>query len=150
MWHRLKLIAVEDVGTGQPMAPVLLNNLHENYRNGQGAEQIMMAVHAVRLLATSKKDRTSAEHTDFVVHKVAAGERVAVPDYALCVHTRAGQEMGRGLVHWWDNGAQVSDELDSADHSYRAELIELARAAEQGEVNGRGRQGMDASAPTAG
>lgn len=131
MWHRLKLIAVEDVGMGQPLAPVLLNSLHDNYHAATGGEQIMMAVHAVRLLATSKKDRTSSEHTDLVVNKVEDGELVvSVPDYALCVHTKAGQEMGRGLVQWWENGAKVNDELETADHTYREELIEIGSKAE--------------------
>lgn len=75
--------------------------------------------------------RTSSEHADLVATKVGRGElRVEVPDYALCVHTRAGQEMGRGLIHWWENGAQLNDELATADHSYRDELIEIHRAAE--------------------
>ena len=30
-------------------------------------------------------------------------------------------------MHWWDNGAQVRDELPSADHRYREELIEIHR-----------------------
>jgi hypothetical protein len=63
--------------------------------------------------------------------KVKRGEFVvSVPDYALCVHTRAGQQMGRGLTHWRANGALVSNELQTADHSYRDELIEIHRAAE--------------------
>jgi hypothetical protein len=52
---------------------------------------------------------------------------VEIPDYAHCVHTRTGQELGRGLLHWWENGARVRDELPSADHRYRAELIEIHR-----------------------
>jgi hypothetical protein len=52
---------------------------------------------------------------------------VTVPDYALCVHTRAGQERGRGLLQWWENGARVHDELPGADHTYRDALIELCR-----------------------
>jgi hypothetical protein len=32
-----------------------------------------------------------------------------------------------GLTQWWDNGAQLADELPSADHRYRAELIEIHR-----------------------
>ena len=88
----------------------------------------MMACHAVRLLASAPKDRTSSEHADWVAAKVALGEAlVEVPDYAHCVHTRAGQELGRGLMQWWDDGAQVRDELPSADHRYRAELIEIHR-----------------------
>jgi hypothetical protein len=63
----------------------------------------MMACHAVRLLACAPKDRTSSEHADWVAAKVALGEAlVEVPDYAHCVHTRAGQELGRGLMQWWD------------------------------------------------
>lgn len=131
MWHRLKLIAVEDVGLGEPLAPVLLNSLHENYRAATGGEQAMMAVHAVRFLAAAKKDRTSSEHTDLVIHQVESGEAVvSVPDYALCVHTRAGQEMGRGLLQWWENGAKVSNELETADHSYRDRLLEICRSSE--------------------
>lgn len=131
MWVRLKIIAVEDVGMGHPMAPVLVNSLHDNYRAVAGNEKVMMAVHAVRYLAASQKDRTTSEHTDLVITKVEAGDwLVSVPDYALCVHTKAGQEMGRGLVQWWENGARVENESGTADHSYRDEMIEIARSLE--------------------
>ena len=133
LWRRLKLIAVEDIGMGEPLAPVLLSSLHENYRAATGGEQAMMAVHAVRFLATAKKDRTSAEQTDLVVQKVESGEAaVSVPDYALCVHTRAGQEMGRDLLQWWRNGAVVRNELESANHSYREQLIDICQALSEG------------------
>jgi replication-associated recombination protein RarA len=130
LWRRLKLIAVEDVGMGLPLAPLLLECLHKNFRAVPGGDT-MMAVHAVRLLATAKKDRTSSEHTDLVATKVERGELlVNVPDYALCVHTKAGQEMGRGLTQWWENGARVNDESETADHSYRDELVEIHRTAD--------------------
>jgi hypothetical protein len=88
--------------------------------------------------ATARKDRTSSEHADLVAAKVERGELVvSVPDYALCVHTRAGQEMGRGLTQWWEDGALVSNELETADHSYRDELIEIHRAAEDNGTAGR-------------
>lgn len=61
------------IGVGEPLAPVLLKSLYENYRAVTGGEQTMMAVLAVRLLATAKKDGTSAEHTDLVIHKVESG-----------------------------------------------------------------------------
>jgi len=71
----------------------------------------MMACHAVRLLASAPKDRTSSEHADWVAAKVALGEAlVEVPDYAHCVHTRAGlpaaTEMQASLVH-----AHVSEQV---------------------------------------
>ena len=55
--------------------------------------------HAVCLLASAPKDRTSSEHADWVATKVALGQAlVEVPDYAHCAHTRAGQELG--LMQW--------------------------------------------------
>ena len=66
-----------------------------------------------------------------VVHQVESGETVvSIPDYALCVHTKAGQEMGRGLLQWWENGAKVNNELATADHSYRDQLLDICRASE--------------------
>jgi hypothetical protein len=145
LWRRLKLIAVEDVGLGEPLAPVLLECLHQNFRAVAGGD-VMMAVHAVRFLAMAKKDRTSSEQADLVATKVDSGELlVSVPDYALCVHTKAGQEMGRGLSHWWENGARVNDEIETADHAYRDELIAIHRAAEQ--QNGTGTDPGRAPAP---
>jgi hypothetical protein len=38
--------------------------------------------------------------------------------------------MGRGLLHWWENGATVDNELETADHSYRDRLLDICRAAE--------------------
>nr|WP_221375037.1 hypothetical protein [Actinoplanes polyasparticus] len=127
LWQRLALIAVEDVGLGEPMAPLLIECLRRNFDATPGGDT-MMAVHAVRYLALARKDRTSSEHADLVVTKVERGELVVnVPDYALCVHTRAGRRMGRGLSQWWANGALVNDESGTADHSYREELIALHR-----------------------
>jgi hypothetical protein len=45
--------------------------------------------------------------------------------------------MGRGLTQWWEDGALVSNELETADHSYRDELIEIHRAAEDNGTAGR-------------
>ena len=127
LWRRLRIIAVEDVGLGLPTGPLLIDVLHRNFDAAPGGDW-MMACHAVRLLASAPKDRTSSEHADWVATKVALGEAlVEVPDHARCVHTRAGQELGRGLAQWWDNGAQVRNELTSADHRYRDELIRIHR-----------------------
>ena len=131
LWRRLRLIVVEDVGMGLPMGPLLIDVLHRNYDAAPGGDW-MMACHAVRLLATAPKDRTSSEHADWVATKVSVGEAlVEIPDYAYCVHTKAGQEMGHGLMQWWENGAQVRDELPRAEHRYREDLISIHRDDEE-------------------
>ncbi len=131
LWRRLALIAVEDVGMGLPAGPLLIDTLHRFFAATPGGDW-MMACHAVRLLATAPKDRTSSEHADWAATMVDSGQAlVAIPDYAHCVHTRSGQERGRGLLQWWENGARVEDELATADHRFRDALIELHRQDEQ-------------------
>ena len=49
---------------------------------------------------------------------------------------------------WWDNGAQVRDELPSADHRYREELIEIHRR-DEAENGTAPRPSRRASATTA-
>lgn len=134
LWRRLRIIVVEDVGMRLPLGPVLIHVLHRNFDAILGGDW-MMACHAVRLLATAPKDRTTSEHADWVATRVSRGEAlVEVPDYAHCVHTRSGQLRGHGLVQWWESGARVNDELPDADHHYRDELINLHRADER--ING--------------
>src|SRR5215510_9871087 len=47
LWRRLRVIAVEDVGMGAPLAPVLLRELQADY-DASGATDWMQVVHAVR------------------------------------------------------------------------------------------------------
>lgn len=78
----------------------------------------MMACHADCLLATAPKDRTSSEHADWTATMVDLGQAlVEVPDYAHCVHTKSGQQQGRGLMQWWHHGAQVDNEHPDADRT---------------------------------
>lgn len=131
LWRRLRLIAVEDVGMGAPLAPVLLRELQTDYEASGGSDW-MQVVHAVRYLATAPKDRTSSEHADYTKTAAGAGTlQLQVPDHALCVHTRAGQVMGRGLLQWWHHGALVTPELPSADHRYRDALIDWCQRIEE-------------------
>ena len=100
LWRRLRLIAVEDVGMGLPLGPVLIDVLHRNFNATPGGDW-MMACHAVRLLASAPKERTSSEHADWGAAKVALGEAlVEVPDYAHCVarspgYARSGRSTAR-------------------------------------------------------
>jgi replication-associated recombination protein RarA len=128
LWGRLQIISVEDVGFGRVEAPVLvhaLHSMHEQYPWPSG-DRFLFAAHAIRLLATSPKDRTTDELGNWISHLADdEGVRPEIPDVALDVHTRRGQLMGRGLVHFLAEGAQVQNEVPDRDLTYRRLVLAL-------------------------
>ncbi len=128
LWERLEIIAVEDVGFGRPDAPVIVDVLHRMH--GQFAwpsgDRFIFAAHAIRLLVTSPKDRTTDELANWVRHLADdEGVRPEIPDVALDVHTKRGQLMGRGLAHFFAEGARVANEVPGRDLTYRKRLLAL-------------------------
>jgi replication-associated recombination protein RarA len=109
LWRRLEIIATEDVGYGLINAPVILEAINaQRLRIPHTPDRFIYSAHAVRLLATAKKDRTSMELAAWAESVVKRGERqVVVHDYQVDFHTRRGIEMGRGRDHWWHSGGAV-------------------------------------------
>ena len=63
-----------------------------------------------------------------IMQVVMHEERVPdIPDEAVCVHTRRGQEMGRGMYDWFVTGTRISPEVEGRDTSYKEHLVELYR-----------------------
>jgi replication-associated recombination protein RarA len=125
VWSRLRIISVEDVGFGNLNAPVLIRAL-DDFRRGtsrQTPDRLIFLIHAVRVLATSQKDRTSDEMATWVRQAVERGEaQPDVFDVALDMHTRRGRELGRGFQHWFAEGARVENEIPDRDLTYRRRL----------------------------
>jgi replication-associated recombination protein RarA len=113
MWRRLEIIATEDVGLGLLEAPLLIEVMYkQRMRMEDAGDGWTYAAHAVRLLATAKKDRTSMELAGWAKEVVTRGERkVEVQDFMIDMHTRRGAAMGRGTVHWWNDGARLDNEV---------------------------------------
>jgi replication-associated recombination protein RarA len=126
LWDRLCVISVEDVGFGEPTAPVLIGalaSMTERYRYGEG-DRLLFAIHAVRHLATRQKDRSSDEMLNWIMRAVEGeGRRPEVPEYALDMHTMRGQAMGRDVRHFLEVGAQVSPELPGREQEYLGRLL---------------------------
>lgn len=128
LWYRLLVISVEDVGMGDPQAPVLVKTLYEigQQFGARGGEGLLMVVHAVRYLCACQKDRVSDEMVNWIKHVVEEeGVRPTIPDYALDMHTARGPQMGRGKRHFWEEGAKIAPELADRDRTYRERMLAI-------------------------
>jgi replication-associated recombination protein RarA len=128
VWSRLQIISVEDVGFGNASAPVLIHALDDFRRRAsrQTADRLIYLIHAVRVLALSRKDRTSDEMATWVRHAVDHGAaRPEVFDVALDMHTRRGRELDRGFRHWFAEGARVENEIPDRDLTYRRRIQDI-------------------------
>ena len=115
VWKRLCIIASEDIGMANPQAAILVNSLRETYmfirdasRKGASVDFNILA-HAVLYLARSPKHREVDEYGNLLERDI---QGLAIPDYALDMHTKAGRGMGRGSREFWEEGAKVSPEAD--------------------------------------
>ena len=128
LWRRLMVISVEDVGFGEPHAPMMLNALFQMLGafDRSAGERKLFAVHAVRYLCACQKDRSSDEMVNWVIHAVMQGQvKPTIPDYALDMHTAQGQAMGRGRRHFFEQGAKLAPELPDRDLTYRHRIMEM-------------------------
>jgi replication-associated recombination protein RarA len=137
LWQRLMVISVEDIGFGNPFAPIVINALHQmliTFDRSLG-ERKLFAVHAVRYLSGCQKDRSSDEMINWLLMASARGEVMAeIPDYALDKHTAAGQALGRGDRHFWEIGAMLNPELPDRDLTYRKRVLAILDKSEESPI----------------
>jgi replication-associated recombination protein RarA len=133
LWHRLKVISVEDIGFGELLAPVLIQNLFEMARaceRGVG-ERKLYAVHAVRYLCQCQKDRSTDEMINWINHSSRLNKVLpTIPDYALDMHTAEGQKLGRGRRHFFEEASLTVPELPDRDRTYLERIMKMLDAGE--------------------
>lgn len=124
MWRRLQVLAAEDIGMGTPEAITVVRALHEsaNDTDDGSYDRLVFATHAAGYLARSLKDPVNGEMMQVALHADAAPE---IPDDARCVHTRAGQELGRTMYDWFVTGTAISPEAPDRDLSAHDLLPDL-------------------------
>lgn len=128
LWYRLMVICVEDIGFGEPQAPILINSLYQMLQtfDRQAGERKLFAIHAVRYLCGCLKDRSSDEMAIWISRAVAQEKILPqIPEYALDMHTAAGQAMGRDRRHFFEEAAQLDPELPDRDMTYRSRILEM-------------------------
>ena len=115
LWKRIIIIASEDVGLGDPDVIVRIMALKQSYdylvkeQNTHNAE-ILPFIQAALTLIRAKKSRfiDLAYAVYWRNHLEQLGTKT-VPDYALDCHTRKGKKMGRGDVHFYEEGAVINN-----------------------------------------
>ena len=126
MWRRLQVLAAEDVGQGDVGAIVVVRALHESALDApEGSyDRLVFAAQAAAVLARAPKDPTNVEIMQVALHTEAIPD---IPDEAICIHTRAGQEQGRTLADWFEGAAILVPEVDDRDESWRRQLEAIYR-----------------------
>lgn len=133
LWQRLKVISVEDIGFGEPLAPVMIQSLFEMTSACDRAvgERKLYAIHAVRYLCRCKKDRSSDEMINWINHASKLGRLLPViPDYALDMHTAEGQKKGRGRRHFFEEASRTNPEVPDRDRTYLERILKMLDSGE--------------------
>lgn len=129
LWSRLMTISVEDVGMGNPMAAVIVQSLNEIRKqfDVHNVDRALFFVHAIRVLCQSPKDRSSDVLKNIVMKRIDLGDFEEIPDFALDMHTRRGQEMGKDVVHFLNEASKVFPEAD-IENDYKERLVQLLKS----------------------
>jgi replication-associated recombination protein RarA len=127
LWRRLEIIATEDVGLGLVTAPAIIEALNQQrQRMADRGDRWIYCAHAVRVLATARKDNMSMELAGWTREVSIRGERkVEVQDFMLDMHTQRGVSMGRDKAHWWQEGARLENRTEGYDSKWGDYLRKL-------------------------
>jgi len=130
LWRRLEIITTEDVGFGLIDGPAIIDALYaQQKRMAASEDRWMYAAHAIRLLATARKDRTTMEVASWAKEVITRGEReIRIEDYHIDMHTRRGVALGRGPEHWWQEGARLDNQIEGLETKYGDYLRGLIRS----------------------
>ncbi len=125
-WQRLMTISVEDIGMANPMASVIISSLAQMRLNFDylDVDRSLYMIHAIRVLCESEKDRSSDILKNICLEENAQGIVPQIPDYALDKHTKRGQEMGRGLDHFYEEASKVYPQA-KIDNDYAEKLRKI-------------------------
>jgi len=125
LWKRLRVIASEDIGLADPLASLIVDVLEKQYYDAVARKKDssrLFLVHAVLYLARSPKSRI-VDNLLAVVYNDE--ERLEIPDYALDMHTYRGKKMGRGLEHFFAEGAKL--EKQAFEDPYEKKALEALK-----------------------
>ena len=129
LWNRLTAISSEDVGPANPVMPLVIETLEKQYfeARDKGSDRCrLFLANAVVILARSRKSRIADDLLNTVYGEIQHENRkLPIPDYALDKHTLRGKKMGRGIEHFFSEGAKLSNEAFENPYTENAKRILL-------------------------
>ena len=127
-WKRLRIIASEDVGLSEPLAPATIHALYQSWldqrkkKDTHHAPERLFFIHAVLYLARCRKSRM-VDHALIVMYEGRRDPR-DIPDFALDRHTARGRAAKRAWKHFWEHGARLENKAPGID-PYEAQAREI-------------------------
>ncbi|MBQ2258674.1 MAG: hypothetical protein II339_00255, partial [Spirochaetales bacterium] len=111
----------EGAGKLYPMLKKMLSNC-DNMMSDRG----LFAIHAVRYLCKSMKDRSSDEMYNWIMKEYKAGNiKPEIPEYAIDKHTLQGQIEGKDEDYFYSTGSVVEPEWEGRDRTYRERILTI-------------------------
>ena len=116
LWKRMIIIASEDVGLGDPDVIVRIIALKSSYdyllaeKNTHNAETLPFIQAVLTLVRANKSRFVDMAYAVYWRRHMEQVGKMQVPDFALDCHTRKGKKMGRGDLHFYEEGAVIHNE----------------------------------------
>lgn len=121
LWRRMRYVVSEDIGLAEPNLPANFNALYDSFmwhrdnvlKNGKGRDDHggrLILCHAVLLLSRARKSRIVDDVACVMIERMAQIEKrmidkPEVKDYVYDKHTSEGRRKGRGMRHFYEEGA---------------------------------------------
>lgn len=124
LWKRLVIISHEDVGMANPNAVLFVETCRQQFymmRSEHHKAFSLPVINAVQYLVESPKTRM-ADHLYSLMYQ--SDFKVDVPDFALDKHTRRGRHMGRGMDHFYMEGAVIEPDIGRNEYLEQAWRID--------------------------
>lgn len=112
-WQRMIVMVSEDVGLAEPNGVQIMLSLKQSYdymkaKNNKHKPEKLPFTHAVIWLARCRKSR----YIDMALFEYWFNHstcKIEVPDWAYDMHTRKGKQKGRGIDHFYEEGAKINN-----------------------------------------
>lgn len=127
LWNRLQVIASEDIGVANPLAPLLIDVLERKYddaRKRNNDSYRLFLTHAVLFLARCRKSRIVDDLLLTVYGDIKfKDKKLEIPEYALDMHTIRGKMKGRDIKHFLEVGSKLDSE--ALENPYKENAREI-------------------------